>query len=138
MTRRPLRCEARGARAPRATARRRGFTLIELLVVLSVIALLLSIVAPRFMSHVDRAAETALRQNLKTTRDAIDQFTADRGRGPADLNELVQAGYLREFPVDPVTGRTDTWVPVMVDGALRDLHSGAPGQGTNGAAYAAW
>jgi general secretion pathway protein G len=116
----------------------RGFTLIEMLVVLSVIAVLLSLVAPTYISHVDQAQELTLRQNLKTVRASIDQFHADRARDPADLAELVATHYLRDLPVDPVTDRNDTWVPVMVDGAMHDLHSGAPGKGREGTPYASW
>jgi general secretion pathway protein G len=88
----------------------RGFTLIELLVVLAVVALLLSIVAPRTVDHVDRARETTLRATLKEMRSAIDQFEADRGRPPADLGELVDQRYLKSLPVDPITERSDTWL----------------------------
>jgi general secretion pathway protein G len=66
------------ARRPRT-----GFTLIEMLVVLSVIGLLLSITAPTYLAHVDRARDLALKQNLRTVRDGIDKFSADRGRAGA-------------------------------------------------------
>jgi general secretion pathway protein G len=115
-----------------------GFTLIEMLVVLSVIGLLLSITAPTYLAHVDRARDLALKQNLRTVRDGIDKFSADRGRDPKDLEELVTSHYLRELPVDPVTDRSDTWVPVQVDGALHDLRSGAAGNGQDGTPYASW
>jgi general secretion pathway protein G len=115
-----------------------GFTLIEMLVVLSVMALLLSLVAPSYISHVDRAQELTLKQNLKTIRAAIDQFRADRGRDPADLAELVATHYLRELPIDPVTDRSDTWVPVVVSNGMHDLHSGSPGKGSDGTPYAGW
>jgi general secretion pathway protein G len=118
--------------------RPRGFTLIEMLVVLSVIGLLLSLVAPSYLHHVDRAQELALKHNLKSVRESIDQFRADRGRDPANLDELVSTHYLRELPLDPVTDRTDSWVPVQVDGGMHDLHSGAPGKGSDGSAYASW
>lgn len=115
-----------------------GFTLIEMLVVLAVIGLLLSIVAPSYRGHVDRARDLALKQDLKTVRDSIDKFHADRGRDPIELAELVTAHYLRELPVDPVTDSPTTWVPVKVDGGVHDLHSGAPGNGADGTAYASW
>ena len=118
--------------------RHRAFTLIEMLVVLSVIGLLLSLVAPAYLHHVDRAQELALRHNLKSVRESIDQFRADRGRDPASLDELVSTHYLRELPLDPVTDRTDSWVPVQVDGGMHDLHSGAPGKAGDGSAYASW
>jgi general secretion pathway protein G len=121
-----------------STTSKRGFTLIEMLVVLSVIGLLLSIAAPSYLGHIDRARDLALRQDLKTIRDSIDKFHADRGRDPNDLGELVTAHYLRELPLDPVTDSTATWVPVQVDGGVHDLHSGAPGNGADGTPYAAW
>jgi general secretion pathway protein G len=121
------------------TMTRRGFTLIEMLVVLSVIGLLLSIAAPSYLGHIDRARDLALKQDLKTVRDSIDKFQADRGRDPTDLSELVTAHYLRELPVDPVTDSASTWVPVKVDGVgVHDLHSGAPGNGADGTPYASW
>lgn len=109
-----------------------------MLVVLSVIALLLSLVAPSYLHHVDRAQELALKHNLKAVREGIDQFRADRGRDPAGLDELVSTHYLRELPLDPVTDRADTWVPVLVDGGMRDVHSGASGKSSDGSPYASW
>src|SRR5207247_5814493 len=87
----------------------RGFTLIELLVVMAAMGLLLSLAAPRYVEHVDRAREVVLRQNLAGLRDAIDKFYADRARYPKNLQELVQQRYLRQVPLDPVTDRIDTW-----------------------------
>ncbi len=122
----------------RKLARRHGFTLIEMLVVLAVIGLLLSLVAPSYLHHIDRAQELTLKQNLKTIRSSIDQFRADRGRDPVDLDELVSARYLRDRPLDPMTDRNDTWLPVQVNGGMRDLHSGAPGKSNDGSEYATW
>ncbi len=121
-----------------ARRRHRGFTLIEMLVVLAVIGLLLSLVAPSYLHHIDRAQELALKHNLKSVRTSIDQFRADRGRDPASLDELVSARYLPEVPLDPVTDRNDTWVPVVVSGGMHDLHSGAAGKSTDGSPYASW
>jgi general secretion pathway protein G len=120
----------------------RGFTLIELLVVLAVMGLLLSLVAPRYTEHVDRARETVLRHNLRATREALDKFHADRARYPANLQELVQQHYLRALPIDPVTDRADTWVLVPPEGrqpgeAVFDLRSGAPGLTKEGQPYGA-
>jgi len=120
----------------------RGFTLIELLVVMAALGLLLSIAAPRYVEHVDRAREVVLRQNLNGLRDAIDKFYADRSRYPKDLQELVQQRYLRQVPLDPVTDRADTWVllpPAGQQGAgVFDVRSGAPGSARDGTVYASW
>lgn len=119
----------------------RGFTLIELLVVLAAMALLLSIAAPRYYEHVDRARETVLKHNLAGVREAIDKFYADHARYPKDLGELVTARYLRELPLDPMTDRVDTWVLVKPPGqpeGVADVHSGAKGQSREGGGYARW
>lgn len=116
-----------------------GFTLIELLVVMAIIATLLALAAPRYFQHVDRSKEAVLRENLTVMRDAIDQYHADRGVWPDSLQALAEARYLRRVPVDPVTGRADTWVqvPTLEEGAsgIQDVKSGAEGQTADGAAY---
>ncbi len=88
-----------------------GFTLIELLVVFTLLALLLSIAAPRYLSTVDNSKDKVRQQNLATLRDALDKFKSDKGRYPNELAELVSAQYLRSLPYDPVTG-TQAWLPL--------------------------
>jgi len=118
---------------------RRGFTLIELLVVMTIVGLLLSIVAPGYVKQTDRARETVLRHNLQTLRVAIDDYRADHGTAPPSLDVLVTQRYLREVPVDPITGKRDTWRSDAADGGgVGDIHSGAPGAGTDGSKYAQW
>lgn len=123
---------------------RSGFTLIELLVVMAALGLLLSISAPRYAEHVDRAREVVLKQNLASLRDAIDKFYADRARYPADLQELVTQRYLRQMPLDPVTDRADSWVTLAPKGqgtsstAVADVRSGATGKSRDGVPYATW
>ena len=120
----------------------RGFTLVELMVVLAVIALLVSIVAPRAIGGVTRAEEAVLRQDLAVMRDALDKHFTDAGRYPASLQELVGKRYLRNIPVDPLTKSSSTWVVVAPadpeKGAVYDVRSGAPGVGTNGQPYGQW
>ena len=126
----------------KAAVARRGFTLVELLVVLAIVATLLLLVATRYLDRVDIAREAVLRDNLRTVRQVIDQFHADRGRYPESLQDLVDQRYLRELPVDPVTGSAATWRIVAPPdghaGALYDLRSGAPGEGRDGRRYAQW
>jgi general secretion pathway protein G len=120
--------------------KRAGFTLVELLVVLSIIALLLSIAAPRYFQHVDRSKEAVLRENLATLRDALDQYHADKDRWPDSLESLVQEHYLRAVPSDPITGRNDTWMTEAGEEGrgVRDVKSGAEGEGADGKPYADW
>lgn len=122
--------------------RRPGFTLIELLVSLAIIALLLSLVGPRYFSNVTRAEETTLKHNLATLRDAIDKHYADSGKYPAALADLVQKKYIRTLPVDPVTQSTSTWVLVPPEdpqkGGVFNVKSGAPGYARDGTPYGEW
>lgn len=119
-----------------------GFTLIELLVVLAILALLLSIAAPRYLGGVDKAKESALLSDLRHVREAVDQYYADHQHYPDSLDELVQKDYLRRMPVDPLTNSAETWLIVPprgeVAGQLFDIRSGAAGVGENGVPYAEW
>lgn len=120
----------------------RGFTLVELLVVLSILALLLSLALPRYFSGVQRAKEQALKQQLLTTRKALDEFYADQGQYPESLQELVDKRYLDKLPWDPIVEHNDTWVitppelPLL--GGVYSLHSSATGQASDGSAYVDW
>lgn len=122
--------------------RARGFTLIELLVVLAIVSTLLMLVAPRYFGQVDAAKEAVLRENLRAMRDVIDKFHGDTGRYPDSLEELVDKGYLRALPIDPMTELSTSWqivpVPEGHKGAVYDLRSGAPGTAKDGRQYAQW
>ena len=123
-------------------ARSSGFTLIELLVVMSVIALLLTIAAPRYFQGLDKAREAVLKEDLNRIRGAIDQFYADRGAYPSQLDELVERNYVRRIPEDPITESKTTWVIVAPRDAelsgVFDVKSGAPGVARDGSAYSDW
>jgi prepilin-type N-terminal cleavage/methylation domain-containing protein len=124
------------------SAGHRGFTLIELIVVMAIVALLVSIAAPRYFNSIERARENALRSSLLVMRNAIDQFASDRGRYPESVQELVDARYLRGLPEDPVSGRRDSWVLVdpapdsLLGGRMADVRSGAAGRTQAGMLYA--
>ncbi|HEX4928038.1 MAG TPA: prepilin-type N-terminal cleavage/methylation domain-containing protein [Burkholderiales bacterium] len=109
----------------------KGFTLVELMVVLTIIALLISIVAPHYVGRTKRAEEAVLKENLALMRDALDKHYADAGRYPASLDELVSKHYLRAIPKDPFTDSSTTWVAVPPQdprrGAVWDVHSSAKG-----------
>ena len=86
-----------------------GFTLLELMIVVSIIGILATLAVPSYQSSVVKAKEAALRQDLSTLRDVLDQHKADQGKYPPSLSALVGAGYLRGIPKDPFTGATTTW-----------------------------
>ena len=128
---------------PRIARRlRAGFTLIELLVVLAIVALLLTLAVPRYFPRIDAAKETVLADNLRNTRQIIDQFYADTGRYPDTLEQLVEKKYLRSLPFDPVADSSASWILVPPEdgskGAVYTIKSGAPGNDRNGKPYAEW
>lgn len=119
-----------------------GFTLIELLVAMTIIALLLSIVAPRYFNSISKAEEAVLKEDLSLMRSALDKFRADSGKYPDTLDDLINKRYLRKLPVDPITQRADTWILIQPAsdeaGAVFDIKSGAPGTARDGTLYADW
>ena len=121
---------------------RNGFTLIELLVVMAIIAMLLSLAAPRYFNSVDKSKEAVLRENLATTRRALDKFFGDNGKYPDALDDLVTKKYLRTLPLDPLTNSTSTWIVVPPEvsdkGGVSDIKSGSPDKGLDGSAYKDW
>lgn len=119
-----------------------GFTLIELLVVLAIIALLLTLAAPRYFQHVQTAKEAALRENLQTLRRVIDAYYEDQGRYPDSIEEMVEKHYLRFAPKDPITNSSESWTvlpaPDGYEGSVYDVKSGAAGSARDGTSYSDW
>ena len=117
-----------------------GFTLLELMIVVSIIGILSTLAVPSYQSSVIKAKEAALRQDLSTVRDVLDQHKADQGKYPPSLSALVGTGYLRGIPKDPFTGTTTTWQEILdpVERGVTDVFSGAEFVGTNGTPYNRW
>jgi general secretion pathway protein G len=126
---------------------RRGFTLLELMIVISIILTLIAIAVPMYQQSVIRAKEAVLRQDLKTMRDQIDNYTMDKEKAPQALQDLVDAGYLRKIPKDPFTNSTETWQAESSDTlqsldqtepGITDVHSGSNETGSDGTPYSSW
>ena len=118
-----------------------GFTFIELMVVMAVIATIIAIAMPRYFDGLQRTKETALKQNLKEMREAIDHYHADKGVYPATLQTMVAERYLRFIPDDPISETAETWQIIGTpDNTNRvyDVTSGATGVDSNGVAYSSW
>ena len=117
-----------------------GFTLIELLVVMTIVSILLTLVVPRYLGHLDRSREAVLRENLSVIRQSIDQYKADTNQFPPNLSALVEKRYLRAVPKDPITDRDDTWIitPPPEGEGVFNIQSGAEGQSRDGSYYADW
>ncbi|HVZ83295.1 MAG TPA: type II secretion system protein [Terracidiphilus sp.] len=125
-----------------------GFTLMELIIVMSIISILAALAVPRFTAAIKSAREAVLREDLRVMRTAIDSYTMDKQKPPQTLDDLVQDGYLRSIPKDPMTESTDSWVTDTSDayssvdetdsGGLSDVHSGSQETGSDGRPYSEW
>lgn len=121
------------------------------LIVFGFIALVLLATPKDNFRATRKECEAILKTDLRTIRDAIDNYTVDRKQRPHSLQDLVNAGYLRTIPVDPMTGKPD-WVldfggptlgdpilsPDLVAKRLSDVHSNSGQVDFNGDAYSAW
>ena len=124
-----------------------GFTLVELMIVMTIIGILAAIAIPSYIRAVQKAKEAVLREDLHTLRTAIDSYTVDKEKAPDSLDDLVQAGYLKSIPKDPMTSSSDTWITsesdTMTDinetqGGMDDVHSGSEGVASDGTTYNTW
>ena len=127
----------------------RGFTLIEIIIVFTLIGILVGLGLPQYKTSLKRAREAVLKEDLFTLRKLIDQYLNDKGKYPASLRALVEDGYLRKIPVDPITNSAETWVEVrenppyeeMVPGqefGIVDILSGSEEKSLTGTPYNTW
>jgi general secretion pathway protein G len=124
-----------------------GFTLVELVVVLSIIGILLMLAVPRYATSIKNTREAVLREDLQVMRAAIDSYTMDKQKAPQSLDDLVQDGYLKVIPEDPITHSKDTWTTDTSDAmysldqtepGVDNVHSGSQDTGSNGQPYSSW
>ena len=124
-----------------------GFTLVELMIVMMIIGVLMTIAIPQYLSSLKSAREAVLKEDLHVMRQAIDSYTVDKEKAPQSLDDLVQGGYLKTLPVDPMTRSNTTWVADttdtlhtldQTDPGIDDVHSGSQEQSTSGDLYSSW
>ncbi len=110
------------------------------MIVVTIVGILATLAVPSYHVSILKAREAALRQDLFTMRDVLDQYRADKGRYPDGLGEVVSEGYLRTLPVDPFTRSSSTWQEIMepTEGGVFDVYSGSDLVGSNGAPYNQW
>jgi len=146
---RAARAARRGARSRRGEA---GFTLIELLIVVAIIGILATMAVVQLRQTPQRAKEAALKENLYVMRNVIDQYFTDKGKYPDSLQALVDDGYIRKIPVDPMTDSASSWVEVQAagteqggdadtgedQGGIGDVHSGSDATALDGTTYSEW
>ena len=119
-----------------------GYTLLELMIAMFILIILLSVAVPTYQRSVQNARETVLKENLWQMRRAIDQYSADKGKLPKAVDDLVTGKYLREKPMDPILEK-DEWDEIQgedtssPDGesGLTDVRSLADGADFAGVEY---
>jgi general secretion pathway protein G len=123
-----------------------GFTLLEMMIVIIIMGILLSIALPIYNQSVLRARESVLRNDLFELRKLISQYTLDKQKAPQSLDDLVQAGYIKQIPKDPMTNEAN-WVPQeedvlssvdQQDPGIDDVHSASNAISSDGTAYSSW
>ncbi len=128
----------------------KGFTLIELIIVFTLIGILVGLALPQYQTGTRRAREAVLKENLYVLRTLINQYYTDKMKYPASLRTLVDDGYLRDIPKDPITQSSDTWIEVpeilnpedMLSGmeipGIVDVKSGSERTAMDGTFFNTW
>jgi general secretion pathway protein G len=120
----------------------RGFSLLELMIAMFIMIILISVALPTYQYSVQHAKETVLKENIRQIENSIDQYSADKGKLPQSIDELVEAKYLREKPFDPITEKAE-WNEIQGEDAfsteggqgLIEVKSLAEGEDSSGKRY---
>lgn len=124
-----------------------GFTIMELMVSMAIVLVVISVAVPLYQKSIIRARESILRQNLFSLRTVIDEYTYDKQKAPAQLEELVREGYLRQMPLDPIVGNNTSWKTIMEDASasasqsepgIFDVRSSSEKTSLEGTPYSDW
>lgn len=119
-----------------------GFSLLELVIAMFILVILISVAVPVYRNSVQHAREVVLQENLFQMRRAIDQYSADKERLPQSIQDLVDANYFKEIPIDPITEEAQ-WNEVIGEDSnspdgeqgLVDVKSLAEGTDSSGKKY---
>jgi general secretion pathway protein G len=162
---------ARSGRRFQGRAAAAGMTLLELMIACAVLLVLATVAMPLARVSITRRKETDLRYDLRQMRDAIDRYKDASDKNlikvaagtegyPPDLDTLVkgvklssvqdkekQIRFLREIPVDPMTGSKDWGLRSVQDDAdsnswggqdVFDVYSKSTGTALDGSKYSEW
>jgi len=117
------------------------------MIVMAIIGVLAVVAVPSYISALRHAREAVLKEDLHILRSAIDSYTMDKQKAPQALDDLVQEGYLKSIPEDPMTRSTSAWVTDssdalhsldQTDPGIDDVHSGSQEMGSDGQPYSTW
>jgi general secretion pathway protein G len=123
-----------------------GFTLLEMMIVIVIMGILMAIALPIYNQSLIRSREAVMRQDLFTLRSLISQYTLDKQKAPQSLDDLVQGGYIKVVPKDPMTNEAN-WEVVQEDilltvdqqdPGISDVHSASSATATDGTPYNTW
>ena len=123
-----------------------GFTLLEMIIVITIMGILLSIAVHIYTQSLLRSREAVLKKDLFELRKLISQYTLDKQKAPQSLDDLVQGGYIKTIPKDPMTNEANWEAPTceelesidQQDPGICDVHSASNAISTEGTAYSTW
>ena len=81
----------------------KGFSLIEILVVMAIIGLIVALVAPKFLGHVDTAKQQDAQAQISLLGQALDLYRLENHKYPTTEEglEAIESYLKKELPLDP-------------------------------------
>jgi general secretion pathway protein G len=120
---------------------------LKTMIVMATITLFVSVAIPMYSRSLRRSKESVLKNNLFTLRTVIQEYTHDKQKTPRTLRDLVTDGYLRQVPIDPMTGNSNSWIVIIknapnivnqTDPGIFDVRSGSDKISVEGTRYSDW
>jgi general secretion pathway protein G len=117
-----------------------------LMIVMIIMTILIDIAIPVFKDIYLRNRRTSLKVALHICQSHRPVHGRQK-KAPQSLQDLVDAGYFRELPLDPITGQRDSWITEFsttvasadqTDSGITDVHSGSNATSSEGTLYNTW